>query len=75
MFHEMFSFWILIEELPADGRVVTFHSGAYLPELRTYEWIPQEYPSAAAFRHAQAYKSIPGYTVMYGGNHLTGKGK
>jgi len=70
MFHEMFSFWILIEELPADGRVLTVHSGRYLPDQRTYEWIPQDYPTAAAFRTAQAYGSIPGYTCIYGGNHI-----
>jgi hypothetical protein len=70
MFHEMFSFWIIIEELPADGRVVAVHSGKYLEEQSTFEWIPQEYPTAAAFRHAQSYKSIPGYTVMWARNYV-----
>lgn len=70
MFHDMFSYWIIIDELPADGRVLTVHSGKYLPDQRTYEWIPREYLSAAAFRRAQTYGSIPGYSVTYGGNHL-----
>ncbi len=75
MFTEMLSFWVIIEEILPDGRIKAVHSGKYIEAESTFEWLPHMYASAAAFRAAFTYGSIPGYTVRYARNELMGKEK
>ncbi len=72
-FHEMYSFWMYVLEVAPDGgEVVAMH--AHPPCTLPGDGLLKVYASAAEFREAYAYKSIPGYTCRLAdrGNSIEG---
>lgn len=67
-FHEMFSFWMIVDDVLEDGRIAcrTTGSGPDGPA-----WVKRMYSSADEFRRDYAYGgNYPGYTVIFYRNEL-----
>lgn len=80
-FHEMFSWWVVVVSVAADGVKVMHGSGPVnlrrgrFPDGELVEPFPERaevrwYATAEDFRAAWRYGSIPGYTVTLAGRGL-----
>lgn len=63
LFQEFLSFWVCVDEVPEDGRVIA-RTTVRFTEDNGWEWEQKVYPSHEAFREAFYYPAMPGYSVL-----------
>lgn len=62
-FHEMFSFWLVVDRITEAGIVVTKESKSFSP-VTGWEWGQGLYADRDFFRSQFHYESRPGYTLL-----------
>lgn len=60
-FHEGYSWWLHVVAVGAEIVVEEYTPPCTVPNDR----VVRRFPDLAAFRHAYAYTSIPGYPLLY----------